>query len=500
MLNAQLRSEIDKVWDAFASGGLTNPMSVIEQITYLLFIRRLDELQALKESKASILGQPVEKPIYTPEQVNLRWSRFKDMDPEAMFSLFRKEHGVFDFIRTLGAKDSDFGRFMKGAVFTIPTPRLLSNVVDMLDGIDMKDRDTKGDLYEYLLSKLSTAGRAGQFRTPRHIIKMMVEMMQPTADDVICDPAAGTCGFLVAASEYFREKHPTLFYDEKFTEHFNKGMFMGMEFDPHMIRVGAMNMILHGIEEPMLKDVDSLSEANTEFTEKASLVLANPPFAGSLDYDAVDGSLLKIVRTKVTELLFLALILKGLKKGGRAAVIVPEGVVFGGQKAYVQIRKELVENNRLEAVISLPSGVFKPYAGVSTAILIFTKTGTGGTDNVWFYGMEKDGFSLDDKRTPLQRTGEEGTMRFPDDYGDVKDILQRWKKRVDELSRQRTEKSFMVPVGEIRANDYYLGFNKYRDLVHEEQVYDAPDKIIADIKLLDKERARALEVLEGLLK
>jgi type I restriction enzyme M protein len=500
MLNSQLRNEIDKVWDTFASGGLTNPMSVIEQITYLLFIRRLDELQTLKESKASVLGKTIEKPIYTSEQSNLRWSRFKDMDPEAMYSLFRKENGVFDFIRNLAGKDSAFGRFMKDAVFTIPTARLLSNVVDMLDGIDMKDRDTKGDLYEYLLSKLSTAGRAGQFRTPRHIIKMMVEMMQPTADDIICDPAAGTCGFLVAASEYFREKHPTLFYEEKFSEHFSNSMFMGMEFDPHMIRVGAMNMILHGIENPQLKDVDSLSEANNDFIEKASLILANPPFAGTLDHDAVDGSLLKVVRTKVTELLFLALILRGLKKGGRAAVIVPEGVVFGTQKAHIQIRKELVETNRLEAVISIPAGVFKPYAGVSTAILIFTKTGNGGTDNVWFYDMEGDGFSLDDKRQPFKKTGVDGGMIFPDDYGDVKDILERWKNRSTEQKRGRTEQSFMVPLKEIRDNNYYLGINKYSELVHEEKVFDAPEAIILEIKQLDNERKNALQMLEELLK
>src|SRR5690242_5635588 len=318
MLTSELRNDIDKIWLTFHSGGITNPLSVIEQITYLLFIKRLDEEQQRLEAQSKVLGAPIDRPIYSKKQKELRWSSFKDLEPESMYQLFRKENGVFDFMRNYGDKDSAFGKFMKGAVFMIPTPRLLSNVVDMLSGIDMKDRDTKGDVYEYLLSKIATAGQNGQFRTPRHIIKMMVEMLKPGIDDIIADPAAGTCGFLVGAAEYIKENNKKSFYDKKFQKKFSRDMFIGMEFDSTMIRIGAMNMILHGIEEPVLKDVDALSEMNTSFDEKATIVLANPPFKGSLDEDSVDTKLTRVVDSPKTELLFLALILKGLKKGGRA--------------------------------------------------------------------------------------------------------------------------------------------------------------------------------------
>jgi type I restriction enzyme M protein len=487
MLTSELRNDIDKIWEAFWTGGLSNPLTVIEQITYLLFIKRLDEEQQRLEAQSTLLGTPIEKPIYNKRQKELRWSSFKDLEPETMFQLFRKENGVFDFMRNYGDKDSAFGKFMKGAVFMIPTPRLLSNVVDMLSGIDMKDRDTKGDVYEYLLSKIATAGQNGQFRTPRHIIKMMVEMLQPGVDDVIADPAAGTCGFLVGAAEYIKEHHKKSFYDKKFQKKFSRDMFMGMEFDPTMIRIGAMNMILHGIEEPTLIDVDALSEANTSFDEKATIVLANPPFTGSLDKDAVDGKLTKIVDSKKTELLFLGLILKGLKKGGRAAVIIPDGVLFGSSKAHKQIRKEIVENNKLEAVISMPSGVFKPYAGVSTAIVVFTKTTAGGTDRVWFYDMDADGFSLDDKRQPIRDN-------------DIADILQRWNNLDKENKRTKTDKSFLATLKEIEANGFDLSINRYKEVVHEEKAFEKPGDIIVAIKELDKERTAALKTLEGLLK
>lgn len=304
MLTQELRTDIDKIWNTFWTGGISNPLSVIEQITYLLFIKRLDELQQLKENKASLLGKPIDKPIYQPAEKELRWSSFKDLEPEQMHKLFTKADGVFDFMKNYGAKDSAFGRFMKGAVFMIPTPRLLANVVDMLSGIDMKDRDTKGDVYEYLLSKIATAGQNGQFRTPRHIIKMMVDLMQPGPEDVICDPSAGSCGFLVGCAEYMREHHHKEFFKAGFEQYFSNDMFMGMEFDPTMIRIGAMNMILHGIEEPVLKDVDALSDANSDFTEKVTLIMANPPFTGSLDKDAVDKEILRVVDSKKTELLF----------------------------------------------------------------------------------------------------------------------------------------------------------------------------------------------------
>lgn len=487
MITGELKSQIDKVWEAFWTGGISNPLSVIEQMTYLLFIRRLDELQTAKEQKSNLLKKPIEEPIYSKDDQELRWSRFKNMDPEVMHKLFTKQDGVFDFLKQVGSKSTSFSKFMKGATFMIPTPRLLAQVVDMISHIPMQDRDTKGDVYEYLLGKIASAGQNGQFRTPRHIIRMMVDMVQPTLDDVICDPSAGSCGFLVSASEYLREHHEKALYNNEAQNHFQNNMFLGMEFDPTMIRIGAMNMILHGIENPQLLDVDALSEANTNFDERASLVLANPPFKGSLDREAVDGKILAVVDSKKTELLFLALILKGLKLGGRAAVIIPDGVLFGSSKAHQQIRKEIIDNQRLQAIISMPSGVFKPYAGVSTAVMIFTKTNSGGTDKVWFYDMQADGFSLDDKRNPVEAN-------------DIPDILQRFHNLKKETKRKRIGKSFMVSVKEIRNNKYDLSINRYKEVVYEEKVYEKPQVIIQQIETIDKERAALLKQLKSMLK
>lgn len=506
MLTGELRSQIDKVWNAFWTGGLSNPLLVIEQMTYLLFIKRMDELQTLKENKANMLKTPIEDPIFTKKQYELRWSRFRDLDPESMYRVFTKDDGVFAFIRNLAGTSSSFSKFMKGATFMIPTPRLLAQVVDMLNNIDMTNRDTKGDVYEYLLSKIASAGDNGQFRTPRHIIKMIVAMMAPTTEDVICDPSAGSCGFLVVAGEYVREKYSKELLKGKALKHFNNDMFIGMEFDPTMIRIGAMNMILHGIENANLKDVDSLSEANTDFTEQATLVLANPPFKGSLDHDAVDAKILRVVKSRKTELLFLALILKGLKTGGRAAVVVPDGVLFGGSKAHQQIRKEIIDHHKLQAVISVPSGVFKPYAGVSTAILIFTKTKSGGTDKVWFYDMQADGYTLDDKRiaqAPEYETFEELESliaKQPVTCTDIPEIIARWRNLKGEEKRRRTDKSFYVPVEEIRNNDYDLSINRYKEVVYKEKKYDPPLDIIKSIKALDGERHKELIQLEKLLK
>ena len=486
MLTSELRAQIDKVWESFWTGGLSNPLTVIEQITYLLFIRRLDELQMQKEQKANFTKKKIEDPIYDEKEYELRWSRFKDADPEVMYKLFTKDKGVFVFLRNVGAKNSAYSKFMKGATFMIPTPRLLSQVVEMLSNIDMNDRDTKGDVYEYLLGKIATAGQNGQFRTPRHIIKMMVHLTKPTLDDIIADPAAGSCGFLMSAGEYIREHYEKELYKDKNKTHFQEKMFIGMEFDPTMIRIGAMNLILHGIENPQLVDVDALSEANSSFTEKATLILANPPFKGSLDREAVDEKILNIVDSKKTELLFLALMIKGLKLGGRCAVIVPDGVLFGSSKAHQQIRTQLIDRQKLQAVISMPSGVFKPYAGVSTAVLIFTKTNSGGTDNVWFYDMTDDGFSLDDKRTP---TGS----------SDIPDIEKRFEHLKAEEKRARTDKSFMVPADEIRANKYDLSINRYKEVVHEEKVYEKPATIIAQIEAIDKERAKLMKELKEML-
>lgn len=486
MLTGELKSKIDKVWNSFWTGGLSNPITVIEQMTYLLFIKRLDELQTQKEQKAEFLKKPVQDPIYQPDEYELRWSYFKNNDPEVMYRLFTKDNGVFDFMKNLGENGSAYTRFMKGATFMIPTPRLLAQVVDMLSEINMDDRDTKGDVYEYLLSKIATAGQNGQFRTPRHIIKMMVEMIAPTPEDVICDPAAGTCGFLVAGGEYLRHHYSKELMKPQVQDFFQEQAFMGMEFDPTMIRIGSMNMILHGLDNPHLKDIDSLSEANSDFTEQATVVLANPPFKGSLDREAVDPKIINVVDSKKTELLFLGLILKGLKVGGRCAVIVPDGVLFGSSRAHLQIRKEIIDKHKLQGVISMPSGVFKPYAAVSTAVLLFTKTNSGGTENVWFYNMEADGYSLDDKRT-----------KITDD--DIPDIVKRWKNINDESKRERTDKSFLVPVKEIRDNKYDLSINRYKEVVYDEKEYQQPREIIKEIEEIDAERKKLMNELKSLL-
>jgi type I restriction enzyme M protein len=486
MITGELKSQIDKVWEAFWTGGLSNPITVIEQMTYLLFIRRLDEEQTKKEKQANLLGSSIKDPIYTPEENELRWSVFKNADPEVMFHNFRKEGGVFTFLQNVGSRSAALSKFMKGANFMIPTPRLLAQVVEMVSNINMDDRDTKGDVYEYLLGKIASAGQNGQFRTPRHIIRMMVEMTQPTLTDVVCDPSCGTAGFLTGTGEYIREQFANELLDERNKKHFNEQMFMGMEFDPTMIRIGGMNLMLHGIENPQLFDVDALSEANTTFAAKATLVLANPPFKGSLDRDAVDSKILSVVDSKKTELLFIALILKGLKLGGRAAVIVPDGVLFGSSKAHQQIRQEIIDKQRLQAVISMPSGVFKPYAGVSTAILLFTKTNSGGTDTVWFYDMHADGLSLDDKRQPIAAN-------------DIPDIIARYLNPDAEAARARTDKSFMVPLHEIQANKYDLSINRYKEVVYTEKTYQKPADIIAQIETLDAERTLLLNQLKSLL-
>jgi type I restriction enzyme M protein len=486
MITGELKSKIDKVWEAFWTGGLSNPITVIEQMTFLLFIRRLDDIHTQREQKATFLKKKIENPIYTLEQNELRWSYFKNSDPDVMFKLFTKENGVFDFLKNMGATDSAFSSYMKGATFMMPTPRLLAQVVDMLSEINMDDRDTKGDVYEYLLSKIASAGQNGQFRTPRHIIKMMVQMMRPSLEDTVCDPSAGTAGFLVATGEYLRETYAKELLKPKEQDHFQHKLFMGMEFDPTMIRIGAMNLMLHGIEQPNLIAVDALSEANNSFTEKASIVLANPPFKGSLDREAVDPKLLNIVDSKKTELLFLGLIIKGLKLGGRAAVIIPDGVLFGNSNAHQTIRKKIIDDQKLEAVISMPSGVFKPYAGVSTGVLIFTKTNSGGTNNVWFYDMTADGFSLDDKRNPIQDN-------------DIPDILIRWDNLKAESKRVRTDRSFMVPVKEIRDNNYDLSINCYKEVIYEQKEYELPSVIIAQIEQLDEQRAELLNQLKALI-
>lgn len=446
MLTGELRSQVDSIWNAFWSGGISNPIEVLEQITYLLFIRRLDDAHTLEESKALLLNKPITNRIF-PEGVDpkgrdykdLRWSYFKNFSPAEMFEVVG-EH-VFPFIRSIGGDGSTYSHHMKDARFTIPTAGLLSKVVDMLDHVPMEDRDTKGDLYEYMLSKIASAGQNGQFRTPRHIIKLMVELTAPTPKDVICDPASGTCGFLVAAGEYLREQHSELFNDATAREHFHTGMFHGYDFDNTMLRIGSMNMALHGVENPDIRYKDSLAQDHAADEEKYSLILANPPFSGSLDYENTARDLLSIIRTRKTELLFMALFLRLLKPGGRAAVIVPSGVIESDSSAHRVLRKRLIEENRLEGVIALPHWVFKPYASVATAILIFGKSGK--TESVWFYRLENDGYHNDAVKSP--REGSE-----------IPRLAELWKSKNDTSYCAENGKHRFVSRDEIVANDYDL--------------------------------------------
>ena len=490
MITGELRNKIDRIWDLFWSGGISNPLEVIEQLTYLLFIRRLDELQTQAERKARITGRGIEDPRFLPGQDHLRWQNFKQEPPQEMYRTVADE--VFPFLQTLGqtpnGEESTYSVHMRDARFTIPSPSLLARVVDLLDEIPMDNRDTNGDLYEYLLSKLATSGTNGQFRTPRHIIETMVKLMEPTPEDTIIDPACGTAGFLVAASEYLREEHPEAFRDDRLRHHFHHGMFHGYDFDSTMLRIGSMNMLLHGVESPDIQYRDSLSQGAAEDQHTFSLILANPPFAGSLDYESTSAELQRMVKTKKTELLFLALFLRLLKPGGRAAVIVPDGVLFGSSKAHRALRRALVEEQKLDAVVKLPSGVFKPYAGVSTAILLFTKTDSGGTDDVWFYDVRADGFSLDDKRSPVEQN-------------DLPDLVKRWGERTTtERERARTEQSFLVPKQEIVDQDYDLSLNRYKEIEVQEEEHRDPLEIIAEIRALEQEIAAGLDELEGMLK
>jgi type I restriction enzyme M protein len=511
MISGEIKSQIDRIWDSFWSGGISNPLEIIEQITYLLFLRRLDDLHTLEENKANQLKQPIQRRIF-PEGEDekkrpyddLRWSKFKHFTASEMFTVVN-DH-VFPFLRSLGGDDSTYAHHMKDARFTIPTAALLSKVVDLLDGVPMEDRDTKGDLYEYMLGKIASAGQNGQFRTPRHIIQLMVELMAPSPGDVICDPASGTCGFLVMANEYLREHNPEILRDTKLKEHFHHQMFHGFDFDNTMLRIGSMNMLLHGVENPDIRYKDSLAQEHSGDEEAYTLVLANPPFAGSLDYENTAKDLLEIVKTKKTELLFLALFLRLLKPGGRAAVIVPDGVLFGSSKTHKELRRVLVEEQKLDGVISLPGGVFKPYAGVSTAILLFTKTNSGGTDSVWFYDLKADGWSLDDKRSPLlseDKLGVVPTIALTEEEhlkNNLPDVLSRWQLRnKTEGDRSRTDQSFCVPKADIAAQGYDLSLNRYKEVIHEEIDHLPPSEILINLARLEAEIQQGMRELENIL-
>ncbi|MDD2299952.1 MAG: class I SAM-dependent DNA methyltransferase [Bacteroides sp.] len=497
MITGEIRNNIDAIWNTFWTSGITNSITVLEQMTYLFFIKILDDAQLKQEGTASVFGTVVEDPTFpegnwtnpqtgsTVPYQNLRWNKFKDFDPQTMLTTVRDD--IFVFIKNLSSgKNSSYSTYMKDATFLIPNERTLTKVVDGINSLDMEDRDTMGDVYEYILGKMASSGTNGQFRTPRHIIRMMTELMKPTLNDTVCDPAMGSAGFIVESARYISENFSKELLKTENANHYKNTMFHGFDTDQTMLRIGAMNMMLHAVENPNIEWRDSLSDDNKD-SNKYTLIMANPPFTGSLDYEVVEKSLLTLAKTKKTELLFLALFIRSLELGGRCASIVPDGVLFGTSNAHKAIRRELVENQTLQAVISMPSGVFKPYAGVSTAILIFTKTNAGGTSDVWFYDMKADGYSLDDKRTEIKEN-------------DIPDIISRFHSLDKEKERTRKEQSFLVPKADIVANDYDLSINKYKEVERVKVVYDDPEVVLGRLENLQNQLAEAMVEYKTIVK
>ena len=510
MITGVIKNKVDKIWTDIWAGGIANPLTVIEQLTYLMFIRSLDEKELENEEFENMTGETMPK-IFPQSAVgqSMRWSKFKNNDPRQIFAVISQR--VFPAIKSMkygrlpdfnekgelieisdepGKADESttaFARYMSNAMFLIPTPQLLQKVITGLEDLyehDIAELDMQGDLYEYMLGKLATAGQNGQFRTPKHIREMMVELLKPTPDDIICDPACGTAGFLVSASEYIRRNYEDTMISEQW-EHFAGPAFTGFDTDFTMLRISAMNLMLHSISNPEIDYKDSVSKQN-QITEQFTMCLANPPFKGTVDAESINDNLKAVTNTKKTELLFLALFLRMLKKGGQCACIVPDGVLFGSSSAHKSIRKELVENHQIRAVISMPSGVFKPYAGVSTAVLVFTKTGAGGTDQVWFYDMKADGFSLDDKRSEIEEN-------------DIPDIIHRFHHLEQESDRERTEQSFFVPKQEIVDNGYDLSINKYKKTEYVPVEYPPTAEIMATLHELEMEITAGLAELEEML-
>ena len=499
MITGEIKNKIDQIWDTFFVAGITNPITVLEQMTYIFFMKLLDDKQLQEEENARDWGAEVQNPTFldgqlwvNPEAVsdeekkgvpyeNLRWHVFKNFGSDNMFKIVRQS--VFEFIKHIGTgEESAYSRYMKSAIFLIPNARTLTKVVDGVDALDMNNRDAMGDVYEYILGKMAASGTNGQFRTPRHIIRMIVEMMEPTPKDYICDPAMGSAGFLVESVKYIKEHYGTALYAAEEVHHMKTSMINGYDTDQTMLRIGAMNLLLHDITAPELAWRDSLSEQNDD-QSCYTLIMANPPFAGSLDKGNVNKKILAYANTSKTELLFLAQFVRSLEVGGRCASIVPDGVLFGTSKAHIAIRKEIVDNQQLKAVISMPSGVFKPYAGVSTAVLVFSKTNSGGTDKVWFYDMKADGFSLDDKRSPISEN-------------DIPDVVSRYHNLKAEESRSRKEQSFFVPVEEIRQNNYDLSINKYKEVEREKVEYEPVADILTRLEKTEGEYLKGYSELK----
>ena len=502
MITGEIKNKIDQIWDTFFVAGITNPITVLEQMTYIFFMKMLDDKQLHEEANAQFWGSEVQNPTFpkgkkwvNPEAVSdeekegipyeqLRWHVFKNLGADNMFKVVRQS--VFEFIKHIGTgEESAYSRYMKSAIFLIPNARTLVKVVEGVNALDMNNRDAMGDVYEYILGKMAASGTNGQFRTPRHIIRMIVEMMEPTTKDYICDPAMGSAGFLVEAVKYIKENNEMAQYACEDMHHIKTSMINGYDTDQTMLRIGAMNLLLHDITAPELAWRDSLSEQN-EDQNCYTLIMANPPFAGSLDKGNVNKKILAYANTSKTELLFLAQFVRSLEIGGRCASIVPDGVLFGSSKAHLAIRKEIVDNQQLRAVISMPSGVFKPYAGVSTAVLVFTKTNSGGTDKVWFYDMKADGHSLDDKRSPISDN-------------DIPDVVARYHNLKAEESRSRKEQSFLVPVEEIRNNDYDLSINKYKEVEREKVEYEPIADILARLEKTESEYLKSYSELYKML-
>lgn len=527
MLTGKIRNDIDKLWEKFWTGGITNPLTVIEQISYLMFARMLDMQEDVAERKANRTGKAFDRLFpATPEGQLLRWKNFRNMSGKELHRHLKKQ--VYPFFATLGNTGSKagpgaalghIGEYMQDADLEIKNESVLTSAVEMVNDLPLTQTDVKGDIYEYLLSKLTTAGINGQFRTPRHIIDAMIELVAPQPMEVVCDPSCGTAGFLARTMEYLNRTHSSeagIFTDEDgnlsysgdllepYRKHINRQMFWGFDFDTTMLRVSSMNMMLHGVSGANIRYQDTLSKSIKEHFPKQEenffdVVLANPPFKGSLDEANVNPDVLALVKTKKTELLFVAHILRSLKLGGRAAVIVPDGVLFGSSKAHQQLRQELLENNQLEGVISLPSGVFKPYAGVSTAILLFTKGGE--TERVWFYDLQADGYSLDDKRTELKG---EGSNDLPDAIAQ----WQHYRQLVERNAREQTinkhfgdrkQKAFVVPAEDVAANKYDLSINRYKEVEYQQESFEDPKVILQRLKELEQEILADLDELEGML-
>jgi len=503
MLSASLRSKVDRLWDKFWSGGISNPLTAIEQISYLLFIKRLDEIDLKHKQDADYTGEKY-KPFFKPNEKNLRWHQFKQMEGGQMLEHVQKK--VFPFIKSLSGRDGPFVEYMKNAVFIITKASLLVEAVTIIDEIfeeiereqdeGQEFQDTQGDLYEHLLSEITSAGKLGQFRTPRHIIQMICELVDPKLGDTICDPACGTGGFLLGAyqhilTQFTSKKHLKTdengltrgivgdkLTSEKQWEHLKQRTFYGYDIDETMVRVGLMNLMMHGISHPNIRQRDTLSKSFNE-DSMYDVIMANMPFKGSIDKADINESLM--LPTTKTELLFINRFITSLKIGGRAGIIVPDGVLFGSSRAHKMARKLLIEQCELQGVISMPSGVFKPYAGVSTAVLVFVKGGE--TEKVWFYDMQADGYSLDDKRERIEAN-------------DLPDIVGQWKKRNESKKNNRKAKCFFVDRDEIEKNDFDLSINRYREQTYKVVEYEKSEVILGKIEKLENEIMKGIRSLK----